>query len=89
MKRTVQPIGFLCLLLGLCLCSPVWAQDGADDIPNKVIKLTDHVFRLTFDFGLRPNLVISEGSDGLLAFHDLAAPAQHLHYQAQGWRWNF
>ena len=66
MKRTVQPIGLLCLLLGLCLCSRVWAQDGADDIPKKVIKLTDHVFRLTFDFGLRPNLVISEGSDGLL-----------------------
>jgi glyoxylase-like metal-dependent hydrolase (beta-lactamase superfamily II) len=31
-----------------------------------VVRLSDHVCRITFDYGLRPNLVISEGADGLL-----------------------
>jgi len=66
MKKAVQHICFLCLLLGLCFYLQGWAQDASGDIPKKVINLTDHVFRLTFDFSLRPNLVISEGSDGLL-----------------------
>ena len=85
--KKIAALGILCLLLGLCLSLPGWAQDTSADIPKKMAKLTDHVFRINFDFGLRPNQVISEGGDGLLAFHDLAEPAQHLHYQAQGWRW--
>lgn len=66
MKRTFRDHFFLGVLLVLALSGQAWGQDVSDDITADVVKLSDHVYRITLDFGLRPNLVVSEGSDGLL-----------------------
>jgi len=55
-------------------------QEGPGDIKKSVTKLSDHVFRIMLDFGLRPNQVVLEGEDGLLlvdtGHKDMAAQLQ-------------
>lgn len=49
-------IGILCLGL----------SGDAAGIEKKVVKLSDHIYRVTLDYSLRPNIGVSVGSDGIL-----------------------
>ncbi len=57
---------FICLLLVISITTFAWAQDNPGSIEKNVAKLSDHVYRIMLDFGLRPNQVLSAGGDGLL-----------------------
>jgi cyclase len=53
---------FLVFMEALCL----GLSGDAAGIEKKVIKLSDHVYRVTLDYSLRPNIGVSVGSEGIL-----------------------
>jgi len=57
-------IAFVSLVFMGALCLGL-SGDSAE-IEEKVIKFSDHVYRVTLDYGLRPNIGVSVGSDGIL-----------------------
>lgn len=62
--KTRWAVAFVTLVFGGIL----WLGSSVDaaGIEKKVVKFSDHVYRVTLDYGLRPNIGVSVGSDGIL-----------------------
>ncbi len=62
--KTKRNIALVSLALTGIMCLDL-SGDSAG-IEKKVVKLSDHVYRVTLDYSLRPNIGVSVGSDGIL-----------------------
>jgi cyclase len=61
-KRRISAFGSFVVLM----VSSLFLVGGVFQTEKKVIKFTDCVYRITLDYGLRPNIGVSAGSDGIL-----------------------
>lgn len=59
--------GIIIFILGLFVVTSVSfpAENGAET-EKTVVRFSDHVYRITLDYGLRPNIGVSAGPDGIL-----------------------
>lgn len=62
--KTKWEVAFVSLVIIGILC--LGLSGDAAGIEKKVVKLSDHVYRITLDYSLRPNIGVSVGSDGIL-----------------------
>jgi cyclase len=62
--KTKWAAASLSLVIGGILCLGLHGDN--EGIEKKVIKLSDHVYRVTLDYSLRPNIGVSVGPDGIL-----------------------
>lgn len=62
--KTKWSVAFVSLLSIGILCLGLSSNPAG--IGKKVVKLSDHVYRITLDYSLRPNIGVSVGTDGIL-----------------------
>ena len=59
--------GIFIFILGMFVfCSVFSAVENGAETEKTVVKFSDHVYRITLDYGLRPNIGVSVGPDGIL-----------------------
>ena len=63
--KSLSILSIVCFFCLYCLCTPLSAQ--LDDVQNTVTQLADHIYRVTLDYQLRPNIGVSVGPEGILS----------------------